>query len=461
MDCFFNYLKKTLTGLVFVMFAFVIVYVPQLPTSNVPEAEAQFPVIDVAAVAALTTIIGTTGAQTGKELTLDAIAFALGKSIISNMTSSLVDWINSGFQGSPAFVQDLDRFLLNAADEAAGEYIASLGEIGSYLCSDFRLDIQIALTSYYQRAREDRPYDGCRLSEVTENISGILEGTFTGDNWDDWLVITSRPDEYLPYGQYSQAQVQLDRRLAEIIGLEEEKLSWGSGFLSSKICETIEGPSGPKEQCVISTPGNVIADQINETLGVGRDQLIAADEINEIIGALIGQIANQALTGATGLLGLSANTGYASGGTSYTDALRQESREQLNNSTGRSTTISDLLDTQTEARLLARNYRDPLVEASNNPEATPDERSRAVTAVSRADEILDNTLRTIPELQRLLTLYNEREAAFENAESDEERYDAVIEQAAILAEAQELSGLYSEGVIRALESEWDNILSTL
>ena len=49
-----------------------------------------------------------------KELTLDGIAWSLVKNVAQQMTSSIINWINSGFQGSPAFLTNLDRFLLDS-----------------------------------------------------------------------------------------------------------------------------------------------------------------------------------------------------------------------------------------------------------------------------------------------------------------------------------------------------------
>lgn len=75
----------------------------------------------------------------------------------------------------------------------------------------------------------------------------------------------------------------------------------------------------------------MIVEALNNHIDTGRESLITADEINEIIGALIGQLANTALSGAAGLLGLSSGTGYTyegySGG-SYLNALNAPEPEE-------------------------------------------------------------------------------------------------------------------------------------
>jgi hypothetical protein len=45
-----------------------------------------------------------------KETVADGIAWAVAKLVVREMTTSIVNWINSGFKGNPAFVTDLGGF---------------------------------------------------------------------------------------------------------------------------------------------------------------------------------------------------------------------------------------------------------------------------------------------------------------------------------------------------------------
>lgn len=246
-----------------------------------------------------------------KENILDGIGWAIAKQMVSSITRSLINWINSGFEGSPAFITDLNAFLLDALDTAAGEYIRSLGGIGEFICSPFRLDVQAALSVSYAQARSGMPSGpsapACRLTDIANNIQGFFAGISEG-GWNDWLSVTSDPQN-TPYGAYLEAQTRLKIKLKNEAGQEMEVADWGNGFLSKKICEAIEGTSG-SEQCTITTPGNVIAEQLNFTLTGGQRSLIEADEINELIGALLNQLVLQVMEGINGLLGLSEGTGY-------------------------------------------------------------------------------------------------------------------------------------------------------
>ncbi len=265
---------------------------------------------------------GFMGSLFVKENLLDGIGWAIAKQMVSNLTRSLINWINSGFQGSPAYIGDFKQLLLDSLDQVAGEYIRSLGGIGEFICSPFQLDVQAALNIGYAQARSGMPsgpdQNLCTVTGIVSNIENFLQGT--ADNWGQWLQVTSNPQN-LPYGAYLEAEAKLNIRLRNEAGQEIEVASWGDGFLSKKICQAIEGTD--REDCRITTPGQVISEALTFQLSTGPRSLIEADEINELIGALLNQIVLQAVQGLTGLLGLS-ESGYGGGSGSYLDAMVDE-----------------------------------------------------------------------------------------------------------------------------------------
>jgi len=256
----------------------------------------------------------TAGATTGnflKENMLDGIGWAIAKQMVSAMTRSLVNWINSGFQGSPAFITDLNGFLLDALDSVAGEYISGLGGIGEFICSPFKLDVRAALSINYAQARSGMPSGptACTLTGIRDNIENFMQGTV--DSMDQWISVTSNPQN-TPYGAYLEAEAKLNARLVNEAGQQIQIANWGDGFLSKKICEAVNGgTSGTSNgHCTITTPGKVISEALTFQLSTGPRSLIEADEINEIISALINQLTLKAMQSISGLLGLSGGTGY-------------------------------------------------------------------------------------------------------------------------------------------------------
>ena len=465
MDTFFNILRKSLVVTVLSVFTFVIVYVPQ-SFNQINEAEAFLPVAEVGpsgvaniASAASTALTATaTGAEQIRTFTLNGIAWAIAKRIIAKMTGSLVTWINTGFKGKPAFIKDLGGFLLEAADEAAGDYIDKLGGIGSFICSPFKLDIQIALSLQYQASRENKPYEGCTLSGIKSNLKDFVEGNFEDGGWEDWFEITSKPEKYTPYGQLLKAQAGLHASLINAEGKELTMANWGQGFLSGKTCQAVTGPDGSAapDKCTVTKPGTTIANSLNKALGVGQDELVTADEINEILAALIGQLANKAITGAAGLLGLSAGTGQTySGfnGGSYVSALNQESSAIVDGAIDSGGELfTEGMNVQEEYNALANAYL-PLLAAVAADSTSPDQAEAAIE-YNNALSIISKTNYDLDAITMLKDEYDTLLAEAQNPSTSLARTTAIqTRQTEIIAEFTAL-GVFTRVDMDTSEDYW-------
>ncbi len=276
----------TLSFIVFAVCAFVF---------KAGEAKAQFvPVLDSANLAQNSITAANTSAVTQKELVLDGIVTAAAKIVISNMTNSIVTWINSGFQGNPAFITNPESFFTDVADQIAGNFIAGT-ELG-FLCEPFSLDIRIALAANYSSTYRQANY--CRLSDVvsnTENFAKFTEGDFSRGGWDSWFEISQNPQNN-PMGAYLSAQTELSIRTARGQSIKLLEANWGQGFLSYQECLAEDINGNCVEKGPIQTPGSVIESQLENTLGTGVRQLEIADEINEIVSALVGQLVQTVFT---------------------------------------------------------------------------------------------------------------------------------------------------------------------
>ncbi len=315
---FFRY-KKPVPAIHSLLIVIVLVasfsFTPFNNTGNIQKAEAQIATISVGGNGTVQQTLSaasnaiTAGVQNAffiKEFTLDGILNGIAKMILKSMTQSILTWINSGFQGSPAFVTDLQQFMLDRVDQVVGDFIYNNEDL-NFLCSPFQLDVKIALATTYQEQRDGGFDSQCTLSDVTDNVEGFLSGDFSAGGWASWFEVTQNPVN-TPTGAYLAAEGNLRARIADAEGNTVRELEWGKGFLSFKVCSEAQKASGDVQNCSITTPGSVIAEQINKSLGAGQDALIAADEIDEIIGAFFAQLAKQAITGTNGLLGLGASS---------------------------------------------------------------------------------------------------------------------------------------------------------
>jgi len=308
---------------------------------------------DVTAGAAVDTAANTTMSGPVKEFGLDAVAWMIANLIIERMTASTVNWINSGFKGSPAFITNPEAYFTNIGDQIAGQYIFSNPDL-NFLCGPISAKIRLALTNSYMNNKNVQ----CTLTQVGKNMDNFMN-KFENGGWDNFFELTQRTQNN-PIGAYIQAQNEMNLQIATKQGTKQIDLNQGHGFLSYQKCKSgterapgqlrtcdtdyntclnnNKGDENNLQQCASTykkcnantpvaaagdcsdsdketvTPGSVIADQLNTALNTGSNKLVTADEINEIVSALLNQVVSQVVGGiGNGLRGLSQSSASNSG----------------------------------------------------------------------------------------------------------------------------------------------------
>lgn len=343
-----------------------------LPQDANAQAALQVPVKDAA--------VGSTGC--GVSLfgicvpftSLDGFAWFAAKVIIQQLTADVVNWINSGFDGNPAFMSNPGGFFTNIVDEQIGLMIEQSPDL-NFLCSPYSIDIRLALAFKYRPFRKKVT---CTLSDIISNsqnaiagasINGFTAGDFSQGGWPAFLSLSTEPQNNI-YGAYLEAENELSIRIGNKELLRRDELNQGRGFISWKKCtryadeevaveggystdpETGEqlptaggsasadtdaagsGTASGKRICApgyeeVQTPGSVIENSLTTHLGSGVRQLELADSFNEITNALVAQLINQVLQ--KGLR--AASGGGPSDINSYINQLEQDralQNEQLN-----------------------------------------------------------------------------------------------------------------------------------
>lgn len=237
------------------------IIIPSSFFSLSPKAYGQWLVED-AYVGVQTTLIGVNTSlsasfdaiETDKETFLDPLAYYAARFLIRMLTQSIVDWINSGFNGNPSFVEDPKDFLLATADRTIGEFIFD-SDLG-FLCKPFEINVRLALGLQYNPFQDKIR---CTLSQILQNADGTVTDTYDkfmngdfieGGGWDTWLQVTTVPQNN-QLGAMLIAQAELDARLESENKRVDQELSWGAGVLSQKQCEeTVYDASGN----VVGTP---------------------------------------------------------------------------------------------------------------------------------------------------------------------------------------------------------------
>lgn len=247
----------------------------------------------------------TQRASTKNQTIWQCIVKSIAQAAIDQITRSIVNWINSGFNGQPSFVTNYNQYFANVADQAAGEFIK--GSALSFLCSPFAPKIKIAIAQSY--ANRNGSGATCSLSKVTNNINGFLKGNWSAGGWGGLLQLTTIPTNN-PYGAYAYAEIGLNKSIANAQNNANRNISPG-GFISVQKCDNVpivtagSGPMQTRKNCKVTTPGQVIQDSLNKSLGSSVDQLNIAQNINDIISALTNQLILKSLYGGLA----NANTG--------------------------------------------------------------------------------------------------------------------------------------------------------
>ncbi|MBA3733110.1 hypothetical protein H0W91_01905 [Patescibacteria group bacterium] len=283
------------------------------------------------------------------------IAKAVAQKMVEKLTAETVNWINSGFQGNPAYVTDPGQFFLDSADNIASHVLS--GTDLNKLCSPFKAQVRLALVKNYLSDNENY---SCSLSTIKNNYDQFTRD-FSAGGWQGWLEVTQN-DQNNPYGSYLEAKQSLSIKIGTEQQNKQKQLEQGNGFLSFEKCSAagvitqkdiddnerlIEIGNLKRENnalagkkagdCVkgaktVETPGSVIAGQLDKALPAGLQGLVNAHEIQDLIGALIGQLMNKAIGGLRGL-----SSPSTSAGKSYTDQLRDNPQRQVDPNGGRFT----------------------------------------------------------------------------------------------------------------------------
>jgi hypothetical protein len=397
-------LKQFVSTILIVSTLSVQIFFPLSTLLIAPKNAHALAVVDAGNIAQNTITAANSSIQTGlmtslqiKELTFDAIAYGIAKQILRGITSSVVNWINNGFEGSPAFLSDPGQFFTDIGDEILGGMI--LGSDLAFLCSNFSIDIRLQLAFKYRPFQKGKA--ACTLTDIINNttnaaqgasINGFTAGDFRQGRMPAFVSMTTEPQNNF-IGAYVIADTEATARIANASARANQELSQGKGFLSFKTCKderviteseankltarnselANSGQSNSQEfldnnsqlqgyyesasnettrkKCETQTPGSVIAGTLETSLGSPVRELELADEFNEIINALFAQLVQKVLVG--GLKGVSGT------GASDTEGIAQQlQQEQAFNYEQLQASRSNILDTIDTFITDAWKYRD-------------------------------------------------------------------------------------------------------
>jgi hypothetical protein len=361
--------------------------------------------INPAVVGGVVATGGATTVQTAIMQVLNGLAWTIAKKTIQSITRSTVNWINSGFSGSPAFVSDLNQTLRSVGDAVANDFLNHLNQTvvdttGFNLTSPFQDQLNQQLRAEYYRTTGSWGLN-YTLSQYSSDPRAFQNGDFSKGGVSAFLAQSQNPANN-PFGAYQLASNQLWSQIDAAAQAKKAELNWGQGFTPWRgNCNTpaaaasassgsgknvnnkntaASGSAGKdinsksaavslsqSDNCLFSpvkTPGSLIMQTLGVTATSPLRQLELADSINEIVSALMGQLVNQVL-GPGGLSGASQPT--AGGGsspltqatdpsqyngltTSLADGVQQNIKTDLLNVSEYQTHWQEILDAATAAQ---------------------------------------------------------------------------------------------------------------
>ena len=297
-----------------------------------------------------------------KEMTLDGIAWNLGKEMIQQVQADVLDWANSGFDGEPAFITNYEEYFTGLADESLAEFI--YGDNMQLMCAHVDISVRSAVARQYntvvgrnQGSGATDPNTGERqcLFEVAVGgeIESYIEGDFSQGSWDAWFELTVN-GEADPIKSYLNTQIAAYNRVLDAQRIGTIEALANDGFLSTKVCPDVEDADGNlNTNCQIVTPGSINRDTVAfQVAEVPTLSLLEVDEFNELLSGFMTNLTNQALSSFGGLLSLGDDPRYASptfgdGTQTYTEALRSD----------RSVSGATLQNPMTEALAAEQDYQ--------------------------------------------------------------------------------------------------------
>lgn len=184
---------------------------------------------------------GTTCITTVKEWVqrlLEIARMAIAKKVLEKITQSTVNWINSGFHGSPLFLENPDSFFKDIAKSEVKSFVDMFGY--DRLRFPFGRDFALSAINNYKSTLE---------RNLSYSLSGVMNqqqaesfrNDFSVGGWNAFFINTQYPqNNYI--GFQIMANEALARQLAGTNQAPAEKtkdlLQQGQGFLSPQNCPT-------------------------------------------------------------------------------------------------------------------------------------------------------------------------------------------------------------------------------
>ncbi len=241
------------------------------------------------------------------------------KMMLQKLTLSMVAWINSGFDGKPAFIQDPGKFF---NDIAKNEILQFGLEINNPDLFPFgKAWLQNQALAFNQKFTDNARYSlNEMIADTTPQYTAqSFQLSFDQGGWGAWSAMTQYPQNN-PLGWQLMASDELQKRLA---GTQQstaqnvrDALQAANGFLGDLRCVDSSGKptsvtqqqkkdalaAGKPDPCLAVgtwqyvTPGKLIAQAATNSIDFSKDSLLKAEDLNDAMAAMADAVLNHFAT---------------------------------------------------------------------------------------------------------------------------------------------------------------------
>lgn len=280
-----------------------------------------------------------TGYLVYKECVLDGVVAAIRNDIAAGLQTGAVRAIETSRNGNKQYYTnredlrpDLDAILIEAATAAKS----------GTMCSAYKERVATAVArNYYATTRESQNEVICPFISNEAEREALVSGA-QAVNWAKFTSLVE-PAGY-ELGAYNLERNRVESQLATYEADIREQLQWGSGFFPA-----LDNATNPLNRRVL-TPSSVIANSLQQMLGVGTQILVNANEIDQINGAL--QAGLQSSLVADTIRGLAGFSRSQNGQPSYLDRMSSEASNAV-----RSNAVNAALSILATARQVEMIYK--------------------------------------------------------------------------------------------------------
>lgn len=258
-------------------------------------------------------VLGDTEAINANSSCIQSIGRLIAKMLLQKLTKSTVDWINSGFDGSPSFIQDPKKFFKNIADTEILQFGIEIQD------SPFGKEwLRNQALAYKTKFADNARYSLDELIQQTnpDYSAATFQTDFSMGGWDAWTAMTQVPANN-PLGAKLMFDNEIQKRLAgtsqSTAQQVHEALSQANGFLGDQRCispgtgqinydvtysEYQEGlkQTPPIELCSgfkYVTPGKMISDAATNAMGYPNNAILNIQDLNDAVAAVLDATLNQ------------------------------------------------------------------------------------------------------------------------------------------------------------------------